>query len=111
MGRKATFIVDPASSRVRAGVRIGQRSVETVVMEALVENRASCVMHRFRTTGTVTICGWNTGKARINGGAIATYSDGELAHRPWWKMCDKCLTTEREVARLAAMDDEHSLSD
>ena len=86
-------------------------AAETGLLESLVENLASSALHRFRATGPVTLCGWNTGKARINGGTIATHADGELANRPWWKMCDKCLTTEREVARLAAMDDEHSLSE
>ena len=84
---------------------------DTATVETLVENLASCVMHRFRPSGVVTVCGWNTGKARINGGTIATNTDVELASRPWWKLCDKCLTIEREVARLASMDDEHSMSD
>ena len=79
--------------------------------DTLVENLTSSVMHRFRTTGVITICGWNTGKSRSNGGNIATYADSELADRPWWMMCDKCLSTEREVARLSARDDEHIMSE
>ena len=68
-------------------------------------------MHRLKPAGVVTLCGWNTGKARSNGIAVAKYSDGELFLRPWWKLCEKGLATEREIARLSSMDDEQSMSD
>ena len=78
---------------------------------ALVENGASCMVHRLRDTGDTTLCGW---RCVANGSCIGDalfVEESDLAQRPWWMLCERCLGTERELGRLDAAEGDDCLSD
>ena len=93
------------SSAPAAGPVIG------IAPSRLVENAVSSVVHRLRTAGVVTLCGWRCAKDGSCVDDALLIGEDELPNRPWWLLCERCLGTERELSRLNAVDAELCLSE
>ena len=90
---------------------VAASSVPVSPSSQLVENLGSLVAHCLRINSTVTLCGWDTARALISASHPGSCPLASVEDHPWWKICDRCLPTEREVARLAAVEDECCDSD
>ena len=116
VGRRVVARLDSleaAVARLDSGVVVCASVSPSVHVDTglqFVENLGSLVAHRLRPASTTTICGWDT--ARGGSGSHAGSCGLEsLDGHPWWKICDRCCGTERELSRLAAEDAEVSGSE
>jgi hypothetical protein len=97
--------LEAALARLTAAAPIPPQVVPVDVAPRFVENLNSLVVHQFRHNSHLTVCGWNTTRASASLFPMLIYNDASiLDERPWRMICERCCSTEREIARLAAPD-------
>ena len=105
--------LEAAVARLTAAVPVTVVEPARVAMDdVLVENWNSLVLHRLRPGVQITISGWNIRRAAAGNIPLVTYAYGVvLNERPWKLICERCCSTERELARLAPTDPAESESE
>jgi hypothetical protein len=83
-----------------------------VITTLFVQNVVTGAVHGARThhTGS-TGCGWRFASARKKGLGLPYLFLDSLDGLAWWSICERCLTLEREAARVVATEPEQPLSD
>ena len=76
-----------------------------------VQNTVSAGIHmaKGRDDGH-TVCGWKFSSARKKGTGLPYRMVNSLCSIPWQLLCERCLPTERELAKGAAIEEDDALS-
>jgi hypothetical protein len=77
-----------------------------------VQNTTSAAIHVAKAQDTGhTLCGWHFATSRRKSSGPPFRMVDNLRSISWWMHCEKCLPTERELARSSQIDRENELSD
>jgi hypothetical protein len=78
---------------------------------AFVQNNSTAAIHLAKPHDSGhTICGWKFVAARKRDGPAFRMVES-LCGMPWHMLCERCLPTEREIARVASSNNELPLSE